>query len=182
MAIRVALAEDSLIVREGIQQLLAAEEDIEIVASCGDLDSLLEAVESTRPDVVVTDIRMPPTETDEGIRLAAILRDSYPETGVLVLSQYAQPSYALALLDSGSDRRAYLLKQRVHDRAELVWAIKSVAAGGSVIDPKIVEALVAREGALRAVAAHASSLPASVRCSRRSRSARATPRSPSRSC
>ena len=95
MAIRVALAEDSLIVREGIQQLLATEEDIEIVASCGDLDSLLEAVEATRPDVVVTDIRMPPTETDEGIRIASILRDSYPEIGVLVLSQYAQPSYAL---------------------------------------------------------------------------------------
>ena len=143
MAIRVALAEDSLIVREGIQQLLATEEDIEIVAACGDLDSLLEAVETTRPDVVVTDIRMPPTETDEGIRIASILRESYPDIGVLVLSQYAQPSYALALLDAGSDRRAYLLKQRVHDRAELVWAIKSVAAGGSVIDPKIVEALVA---------------------------------------
>ena len=142
MSIRVALAEDSLIVREGIQQLLAADEDIEIVASCGDLDSLLEAVEGTRPDVVVTDIRMPPTETDEGIRLAAILRESYPDTGVVVLSQYAQPTYALELLDSGSDRRAYLLKQRVHDRAQLVWAIKSVASGGSVIDPKIVEALV----------------------------------------
>ena len=142
MGIRVALAEDSLIVREGIQQLLAADEDIEIVASCGDLDSLLEAVDGTRPDVVVTDIRMPPTETDEGIRLAAILRESYPDTGVVVLSQYAQPTYALALLDSGSDRRAYLLKQRVHDRAQLVWAIKSVAAGGSVIDPKIVKARV----------------------------------------
>jgi DNA-binding NarL/FixJ family response regulator len=141
--IKVALAEDSLIVREGIQQLLATEPDIEVVASCADLDSLLQAVEDTRPDVVVTDIRMPPTETDEGIRLAAILRDTYPGTGVLVLSQYAQPSYALALLDSGSDGRAYLLKQRVHDRAELVRAIRSVASGGSVIDPKIVEALVA---------------------------------------
>src|SRR5215204_4826044 len=85
---------------------------------------------------------MPPTETDEGIRLAAILRDTYPHTGVLVLSQYAQPSYALALLENGSDRRAYLLKQRVHDRAELVRAIRSVADGGSVIDPKIVEELV----------------------------------------
>ena len=143
MTIKVALAEDSLIVREGIQQLLATEPDIEVVASCEDLDSLLEAVEETRPDVVVTDIRMPPTETDEGIRLAGILRDTYPDTGVLVLSQYAQPSYALALLDSGSDGRAYLLKQRVHDRAELVRAIRSVASGGSVIDPKIVEALVA---------------------------------------
>jgi DNA-binding NarL/FixJ family response regulator len=143
VAIKVALGEDNLIVREGIQQLLASERDIEVVASCADLDSLLEAVEAARPNVVVTDIRMPPTGTDEGIRLAAILRESYPDTGVLILSQYAQPSYALALLDSGSDRRAYLLKQRVHDRAELVWAIRSVASGGSVIDPKIVEALVA---------------------------------------
>ena len=142
MAITVALGEDSLIVREGIQQLLATEPDIEVVASCGDLDSLLEAVEGARPDVVVTDIRMPPTETDEGIRIATILRESHPETGVLVLSQYAAPTYALALLDGGSDRRAYLLKQRVHDRAELVAAIRSVASGGSVIDPKIVEALV----------------------------------------
>lgn len=142
MAITVALGEDSLIVREGIQQLLATEPDIDVVAACGDLDSLLEAVEAKRPDVVITDIRMPPTETDEGIRVASILRESHPDTGVLVLSQYAAPTYALTLLDSGSDGRAYLLKQRVHDRAELVAAIKSVASGGSVIDPKIVEALV----------------------------------------
>jgi DNA-binding NarL/FixJ family response regulator len=142
VAITVALGEDSLIVREGIQQLLATEADIEVVASCGDLDSLLEAVEEVGPDVVVTDIRMPPTGTDEGIRLATMLRESRPETGVLVLSQYASPTYALTLLDAGSDGRAYLLKQRVHDRAELVAAIRSVAGGGSVIDPKIVEALV----------------------------------------
>jgi DNA-binding NarL/FixJ family response regulator len=142
VAITVALAEDSLIVREGIRQLLATEPDIEVVASCGDVDSLLEAVEELGPDVVVTDIRMPPTETDEGIRVAATLRDSHPDIGVLVLSQHAAPSYALALLESGSDGRAYLLKQRVHDRVDLVGAIRSVAAGGSVIDPKIVEALV----------------------------------------
>jgi DNA-binding NarL/FixJ family response regulator len=142
VAITVALAEDSLIVREGIRQLLGTEPDIDVVASCGDVDSLLEAVEELGPDVVVTDIRMPPTETDEGIRLAATLRDSHPDIGVLVLSQHAAPSYALALLESGSDGRAYLLKQRVHDRVDLVGAIRSVAAGGSVIDPKIVEALV----------------------------------------
>jgi DNA-binding NarL/FixJ family response regulator len=99
-------------------------------------------VRAQAPDVVLTDIRMPPTETDEGIRAAAILRESHPETGVVVLSQYGHPSYALALLENGSDRRAYLLKQRVHDRQELVAAIRSVATGGSVIDPKIVEALV----------------------------------------
>jgi DNA-binding NarL/FixJ family response regulator len=140
--ITVALGEDSLLVREGIQQLLAMEPDIEVVASCADLDSLLEAVAEVGPDVVVTDIRMPPTETDEGIRIAAMLRESHPDTGVLVLSQYAAPSYALALFDSGSDSRAYLLKQRVHNRAELVEAIKSVASGGSVVDPKVVESLV----------------------------------------
>jgi DNA-binding NarL/FixJ family response regulator len=143
VALKVALGEDSLIVREGIQQLLATESDIDVVAACGELNSLLEAVDELEPDVVLTDIRMPPTETDEGIRAAAMLRESHPEIGVVVLSQYAAPSYALALLDSGSDRRAYLLKQRVHDRAELVAAIRSVAAGGSVIDPKIVEGLVA---------------------------------------
>jgi DNA-binding NarL/FixJ family response regulator len=142
VAIRVALAEDSLIVREGLQQLLATEADIDVVASCADLDSLLDAVESHEPDVVLTDIRMPPTETDEGIRAATILREAHPQTGVVVLSQYGHPSYALALLENGSDRRAYLLKQRVHDRGELVRAIRSVAEGGSVIDPKIVEELV----------------------------------------
>ena len=142
VAIRVALAEDSLIVREGLQQLLATESDIDLVASCGDLDSLLEAVEAHAPDVVLTDIRMPPNQTDEGIRAAISLRETHPQTGVVVLSQYGHPSYALALLENGSDRRAYLLKQRVHERAELVRAIRSVAEGGSVIDPKIVEELV----------------------------------------
>jgi DNA-binding NarL/FixJ family response regulator len=140
--IRVALAEDSLIVREGIQQLLASASDVEIVASCGDLDTLMEAVTTKRPDVVLTDIRMPPSETDEGIQVAAELRDSHPEIGVVVLSQYSEPAYALALLESGSDRRAYLLKERVHDRAQLLSTIRAVADGGSVIDPKIVEVLV----------------------------------------
>jgi DNA-binding NarL/FixJ family response regulator len=142
VAISVALAEDSLIVREGLEQLLATEAEIDVVASCGDFDALLDAVESHQPDVVLTDIRMPPTGTDEGIRAATILRESHPDTGVVVLSQYGHPSYALALLENGSDRRAYLLKQRVHERDELVRAIRSVAEGGSVIDPKIVEELV----------------------------------------
>jgi DNA-binding NarL/FixJ family response regulator len=140
--IRVALAEDSLIVREGIQQLLANAPDVEIVASCGDLESLIEAVAADPPDVVLTDIRMPPSGTDEGIQLAARLRESDPQIGVVVLSQYAEPGYALALLEDGSDRRAYLLKERVHDRAQLVSTIRTVAEGGSVIDPKIVEVLV----------------------------------------
>ena len=140
---RIALADDSLIAREGVERILAGQTDIEVVASCGDLPSLLEAVESERPDVVVTDIRMPPTGTDEGIRLAALLRDEHPEIGVVVLSNYAEPAYALALLESGSEGRAYLLKERVHDRAQLVAAIESVAVGGSVLDSKIVEPLVA---------------------------------------
>ena len=140
---RIALADDSLIAREGVERILAGQTDIEVVASCGDLPSLLEAVESERPDVVVTDIRMPPTGTDEGIRLAALLRDEHPQIGVVVLSNYAEPAYALALLESGSEGRAYLLKERVHDRAQLVAAIESVAAGGSVLDSKIVEPLVA---------------------------------------
>ncbi len=143
MPVAVALADDSLIVREGLAQILAAVPNVEVIASCGDLPSLLAIVESEQPDVVVTDIRMPPTSTDEGIRIAAILRSDHPEIGVVVLSNYAEPAYALALLESGSEGRAYLLKERVHDRAQLVAAIESVAAGGSVLDSKIVEPLVA---------------------------------------
>ena len=146
MVIRIALGEDSLIVREGVHQLLAVDPAVEIVAAVGDLDSLREACEQHRPDVVLTDIRMPPTGTDEGIRLAGELRDSHPEIGVVVLSQFSDPLYALALLERGSDRRAYLLKERVHNRAELMAAIRAVADGGSMIDPKIVEALVTARG------------------------------------
>ena len=110
---------------------------------CGDLDSLLAAVDAERPDVVVTDIRMPPGGTDEGIQAAARLRETNPEVGVVVLSQYATPRYVLALLEGGSARRAYLLKERVNDIEQLAAAIRAVAEGGSVIDPKVVEALVA---------------------------------------
>jgi DNA-binding NarL/FixJ family response regulator len=143
MPVAIALADDSLIVREGVGQILATEPEMRVVASCGDLPSLLAAVESERPDVVVTDIRMPPTSTDEGIRVAGLLRETHPGIGVVVLSNYAEPAYALALLESGSEGRAYLLKERVHDRAQLVAAIEAVAAGGSVLDSKIVEPLVA---------------------------------------
>jgi DNA-binding NarL/FixJ family response regulator len=142
VAIRVAVGDDSLIVREGLRQLLASSPGIEVVASCGDLESLLDAVDEHRPDVVLTDIRMPPSKTDEGIRIAARLRESHPEIGVLVLSQYSEPNYVLRLLDAGSDRRGYLLKERLHNRGELVSAVDAVAPGGSVIDPKIVEVLV----------------------------------------
>jgi DNA-binding NarL/FixJ family response regulator len=143
MAIRVALADDSLIVREGIQQLLDTQPDVEVVAACADPESLLEAIEAVRPDVVLTDIRMPPSNTDEGIRLAHQLRESHPHIGVVVLSQFADVTYALALLESGSDGRAYLLKERVRDRGQLMAALRAVVDGDSVIDSKIVEGLVA---------------------------------------
>jgi DNA-binding NarL/FixJ family response regulator len=142
VTIRVVVAEDSLIVREGLQQMLMSSPGIEVAATCGDVDSLLEAVERHAPEVVLTDIRMPPSGTDEGIQVAARLRESHPDIGVVVLSQYSEPRYVLNLLESGSDGRGYLLKERVHNRGELVSAIDAVARGGSVIDPKIVEVLV----------------------------------------
>jgi DNA-binding NarL/FixJ family response regulator len=141
--IRVVLAEDQYLVREGLRRLLASAEDIEVVATCEDLDSLLASVESERPDVVVTDIRMPPGNDDEGIQAAARLRSSHPQVGVVVLSQYTSPAYVLALLEAGSEGRAYLLKERVSDVTQLVSAILAVADGGSALDPKVVEALVA---------------------------------------
>jgi DNA-binding NarL/FixJ family response regulator len=142
VAIRVVVAEDNLLVREGLRQLLASAPSVDVVAAYGEVDALLGAVEQDPPDVVLTDIRMPPTNTDEGIRVAEQLRQTCPSTGVVVLSQYAEPQYVLALLKRGSDRRGYLLKERVRDRAQLVSAIDTVARGGSVIDPKIVELLV----------------------------------------
>ena len=141
--IRVVLADDHYLVREGIRRLLASQPDLEVVAACSDLDSLLAAVETDHPDVVVTDIRMPPGGSDEGIRAAAGLRESHPNVGVVVLSQYSEPGYALALLEGGSARRAYLLKERVEDVEQLAGAIRTVAAGGSIIDPKVVETLMA---------------------------------------
>jgi DNA-binding NarL/FixJ family response regulator len=143
MAIRIVLAEDNVLLREGVSRLLEGEKDLDLVAACGDYDELIEAIESHDPDVVLTDIRMPPTGTDEGIRAAAHLRKERPATGVVVLSQYAEPAYALALLEDGSEGRAYLLKERVSDVDQLLRAIHEVADGGSVIDPKVVEVLVA---------------------------------------
>jgi DNA-binding NarL/FixJ family response regulator len=142
VTIRVVVAEDSLIVREGIRELLADAPGVAVVGEYGDAGSLLDAVDDDRPEVVLTDIRMPPSNTDEGIRLAALLRERSPETGVVVLSQYAEPPYVLALLEHGSDGRGYLLKDRIHDREQLLAAIRAVAAGGSVVDPKVIELLV----------------------------------------
>jgi DNA-binding NarL/FixJ family response regulator len=143
VAIRVVLAEDSYLVREGVLRLLATRDGIQVVAACDDLESLLEAVDRERPDVVLTDIRMPPSGQDEGIQAAERLRTTHPQTGVVVLSQYAEPEYALALLEGGTAGRAYLLKERVEDVDQLVAAIREVSSGGSVIDPRVVEALVA---------------------------------------
>jgi DNA-binding NarL/FixJ family response regulator len=143
MPIRLVLAEDHYLVREGVRRLLEAQPELEVAAVCGDLESLLEAVVREAPDVVVTDIRMPPGHTDEGIQAARRLRETNPDLGVVVLSQYANPSYALALLDTGSAGRAYVLKERVNDLDQLVAAIRAVSEGGSLIDPKVVEGLVA---------------------------------------
>lgn len=143
MPIRLVIADDHYLVREGVRRLLESQSDLEVAAVCGDLESLLAAVKEEKPDVVVTDIRMPPGDTDEGIRAAETLRETDPDVGVVVLSQYANPAYALALLESGSARRSYLLKERVQDLEYLVSAIHTVAEGGSVIDPKVVDALVA---------------------------------------
>ena len=142
MALRLVLAEDNLLVREGLEQLLAGVDGVEVVGTCVDLDSLLESIAQQRPDVVLTDIRMPPTRTNEGIMVAERLRETDPDVGVVVLSQYSEPAYVLALLEGGSDRRGYLLKERIHDRGQLSTAIRTVAEGGSVIDPKLVEVLV----------------------------------------
>jgi len=142
MTIRVVLAEDNVLLRDGLARLVDAQDDLTVVGTVGDLPSLLAVVGAEQPDVVVTDIRMPPTGTDEGIRAAATIRSDHPTVGVVVLSQYANPTYALDLLGDGSEGRAYLLKERVSDVDELVDAIRQVASGGSVIDPKVVESLV----------------------------------------
>jgi DNA-binding NarL/FixJ family response regulator len=140
--IRVALAEDHVLLREGISRLVAANDDMELVGTAGDLPALLDLMERERPDVVVTDIRMPPTGTDEGIQAAAWARQHQPGAGVVVLSQYVAPGYAVALLEHGSAGRAYLLKERIGNVAELAAAIRAVAGGGSVIDPMVVDELV----------------------------------------
>ena len=142
MAITVAIADDSLLVREGILHVLEDAPQIEVVSTSADHDELLRAIDEQRPDVVLTDIRMPPSHGLEGISIANQLHTSHPETAVIVLSQYADPLYALSLLEHGSARRGYLLKDRLGEREELVEAIETVAAGGSVIDPEVVEALV----------------------------------------
>jgi DNA-binding NarL/FixJ family response regulator len=140
--IRVVVADDTYLVREALIHVLQSAEDIKVVATAQDRDSLLREIEAHRPDVVVSDIRMPPTLRDEGLQVAAQLREQRPKVGVVILSQFAEPGYGVALLDQGSDRRAYLLKERIQYRGQLVAAIREVHRGGSVIDAKVVEGLV----------------------------------------
>jgi DNA-binding NarL/FixJ family response regulator len=141
--LRVAFADDSYLLREAIGQLLEHEPRVEVVAVCSDGDELMAAVQAHRPQVVVVDIRMPPSGDDEGIEIANRLRDTHPDVGVVVLSQYVEPRYGLALLERGSDGRAYLLKERLHDREQLMAAVEAVANSGSVVDAKVVESLIA---------------------------------------
>lgn len=140
--IRVVIAEDAYVIREFLTTALSSSSVVELVAVCTNGKELRSAIKTWNPDVVVTDIRMPPSGAEEGVQIAAQLRESHPEVGVIVLSQYAEPAYALALLDKGTNRRAYLLKERIRDREELIGAIQTVAEGGSVIDPMIVDVLI----------------------------------------
>ena len=142
--LRVVIADDHFVVREGVQRLLVESGEIDVVASAGTVDELYEAVATMRPDVVMTDIRMPPGHHMEGIEAAHRIRAEHPGIGVVVLSQYAHESYAFALLESGTAGLAYLLKDSVGDLDQLVRALREVAAGRSMIDPRIVDALVAR--------------------------------------
>ncbi|HEX7188268.1 MAG TPA: response regulator transcription factor [Actinomycetes bacterium] len=143
MTIRVLLAEDVALLRQGLERLIAHDDTLELVGSVADLPSLQKAVVELEPDVVISDIRMPPTKTDEGIQMALQLRQERPHIGVVLLSQHAEASFALQLLEGGSGGRAYLLKERVGDVGELTNAVQRVAEGGSVIDPTVVEQLVA---------------------------------------
>jgi DNA-binding NarL/FixJ family response regulator len=142
MAIRVVLAEDSFLVREGVRRLLESSEQVEVVATCGDLREAFGAIDDHRPDVVLTDIRMPPNRKDEGIQIARHCRAAHSTTGVVLLSQYVEPSYVRVLLDQGTEGRGYLLKEHLAELDDLLVAITSVARGGSAIDPKVVQSLV----------------------------------------
>ena len=141
-AIRVVVAEDSYVIREFLTAALSAAPEVELVAVCTNGKELTTAVETWDPHVVLTDIRMPPSGADEGVRIAADLRSTHPDVGVVVLSQYAEPAYALNLLEGGSGGRAYLLKERIRNKEQLIDAIEAVASGGSVIDPVIVDVLI----------------------------------------
>lgn len=140
--LRIVLAEDNLLVREGLVSLLSTCADLELVATCESLPALLDAVEEHGPDVVLTDIRMPPDHSDEGVRAAELLRESHPDMGVVVISQFAEPEYVIAVLGEGSRGRGYVVKDRVDDLDHLLGAIRAVAGGGSFIDDTVVDILI----------------------------------------
>ena len=143
-ALRVAIAEDSVLLRDGLERLLA-DSGFEVVAACGDADELMLKVRSYELDIVITDIRLPPTHTDEGLRAAIEIREKHPDIAVLVLSQYVELGLAMKLLSDSAEATGYLLKDRITDVREFVDAVRRVAAGGSAIDPKIVSALVSKQ-------------------------------------
>ncbi|MBK5224266.1 MAG: response regulator transcription factor [Acidimicrobiia bacterium] len=145
MTIRIIVADDHLLMRQGIVAAIAALGDAEVVAQCSSKDELLDAVAELSPDVVITDIRMPPTHTDEGVAAARAIRADHPTVAVIVLSHHVDPDYVAALFDAGSDRLGYLLKENVGDLDQLGRAISTVCAGGSSIDPEVVDAMVARK-------------------------------------
>jgi DNA-binding NarL/FixJ family response regulator len=149
VSLRVAIGEDNVLVREGVRQMLMSDSDLEIVGAAGDLDGLLELVDRTTPDVVLTDIRMPPAYRDEGLLAAEHCKQHHPEMGVILLSQYVESDYVQILLAHGTERRGYLLKERVAEVDDLVLAIREVAKGGSALDPKVVETLVSNRSAQR---------------------------------
>src|SRR3984885_4691456 len=140
--IHVGFAEDSYVIREFLTATLSAAAEVELVAVCTNGKELQTAIDTWDPDVVLTDIRMPPSGAEEGVRIARSLRETHPEVGVVVLSQYAEPAYAIRLLEHGTGGRAYLLKERIRNKEQLLDAIKAVARGGSVIDPIIVDVLI----------------------------------------
>jgi DNA-binding NarL/FixJ family response regulator len=143
--LRAVLADDSVLLRDGVARILE-DAGIEIVAAVGDGEALIAAVESTRPDIALIDVRMPPTHTDEGIRAALEIRRSHPDVAVLVLSQYVEERYASELLGSETAGVGYLLKDRVVDIADFVAAVRRVAAGGSAVDAEVVRQLIGRSG------------------------------------
>jgi DNA-binding NarL/FixJ family response regulator len=151
MGVRVGIADDSFLIREALTRLLSDVDAVDLVVVCADGEELAAAMEDHQPEVVLVDIRMPPTMTDEGIRLATRLRATHPTVGVIVMSAYADPAYALALLQSGSEGRGYVLKDRLHSRAQLLATIEAVSSGGSVIDPEVVDALVHGRSPLHAL-------------------------------
>ena len=145
VTIRVVLAEDNYLLREGTAALLDTLDDVELVATAADKDELLAKVAEHGPDVVITDIRMPPGHQTEGLAAAAVIRKQYPDTGVILLTQFADPQYAYEFLSQGAAGAGYLLKERIGDIAELKRSLQQVAAGGSALDPELVEALVVRK-------------------------------------